>query len=84
MEFDGWKNHSTWNVALWINQEERYRDAAIEFMKDYKGKAPYKAFCADSGLSTQRTPDKIKWLEEGLDYKALNEMMWDMAPNDPR
>ena len=53
-------------------------------MKDYKGKAPYKAFIADCGLYSQRTPDKIKWAGVNLDYKRLNEMMWELAPEGAR
>ena len=82
--YEGWKNYATWNVALWLNNEYNIYTGAVEFMKDYKGKAPYKAFIADCGLYSQRTPDKIKWAGVNLDYKRLNEMMWELAPEGAR
>lgn len=81
-DYNGWKNYATWNVALWINNEQPYYKGAVDFMADYQGRRPYKDFIEDCGLSTQRTPDKVKWAGQDLDYKALNEMMWEFKPND--
>lgn len=74
-EYEGWKNYATWNVALWINNDYPLYQGAVDFMKDYKGRRPYKDFIMDCGLDAQRTPDRVKWLGQDLDYKALNEMM---------
>lgn len=74
-EYEGWKNYATWNVSLWLNNEYNIYTAAVEFMKDYKGRHPYKDFIVDCGLDAQRTPDKIKWAGKDLDYTALNQMM---------
>jgi hypothetical protein len=84
MTYEGWKNRSTWNVSLWLNNEEPYYRAAVEFMKDYKGKRPYLDFCIDSGLDTQKTPDGIMWISQLLDYAELNAMMWELAPEGAR
>ncbi len=73
--YNGWKNRQTWNVALWINNEEPLYRAAVEFMKNYKGGKPYGAFIQHEGLAGSRTPDNIAWDGTRLDYKALNEMM---------
>jgi hypothetical protein len=73
--YNGWKNRQTWNVSLWINNEEPLYRAAVEFMRSYKGRAPYKAFVKHEGLNGSRTPDNIAWDGTRLDYKALNEMM---------
>jgi hypothetical protein len=79
--YEGWKNYATWNVALWINNEYGIYLGAVAFMKDYKGRSPYKDFVKDCGLDTQRTPDKVKWLSAQLDLKALNEMMQEFREN---
>ena len=82
-EYNGWKNYSTWNCALHMGLDPYY-SAAVEFMQDYKGKRPYKDFCADTGLDTQKTPDLIQWASTKLDYRRLNEMMWEFAPEKAR
>lgn len=73
--YEGWKNYATWNVSLWLNNEEPLYRAACDFMRTYKGKAPYKAFVDQMGLAGTRTLDRIKWDGANLDYRALNEMM---------
>jgi hypothetical protein len=45
---------------------------------------PYKQFVMDSGLSTQRTPDQVMWYSAQLDYRELNEMMFELAPKGAR
>lgn len=78
-EYNGWKNHASWNVALWIGNEFGIYLGAVEFMKDYKGKRPYIDFCIDAGLDTQKTPDKVQWCSDSLDYTALNNMMKELV-----
>lgn len=73
--YNGWQNRSTWNVSLWIANEYNLYTEAVEFMKDYKGRKPYKDFIAYLGLEEEKTPDGIKWLSSELDYRALNSFM---------
>jgi hypothetical protein len=73
--YNGWKNRQTWNVALWINNDYGLYTAAVEFMKSYKGRQPYKCFIKRNGMEHDRTPDNIAWMGTRLDYRALNEMM---------
>jgi len=73
--YNGWKNRQTWNVSLWINNDYSLYMAAVDFMKTYKGKAPYITFIKREGLEGTRTPDNISYSGSKLDYKALNEMM---------
>jgi hypothetical protein len=80
----GWKNYASWNVMLHIDNDYSTYQAAVEFMKDYKGKRPYIDFCTDSGLDTQKTPDRINWISAKLDYEALNSAMWELAPEGAR
>lgn len=74
-QYEGWKNYATWNVSLWLNNDYGLYTGAVAFMKAYQGKRPYIDFCTESGLDTQKTPDRINWISQKLDYVALNEMM---------
>lgn len=81
-EYNGWKNYATWSAAQHINAvEPRYR-SAVSFMKSYKGRKPYKDFIASMGLSNHKTGDDVPWLDKSLDYRSLNEMMRDFAPEE--
>jgi hypothetical protein len=83
-EYNGWKNYASWNVMLHIDNDYGIYTGAVAFMKDYKGKRPYIDFCEETGLATQKTPDRINWISEKLDYDALNAAMWEMAPEGAR
>jgi hypothetical protein len=76
-EYNGWKNYQTWNVALWLQNEEPLYRAAVGFMKGKGGKSrnPYISFCRYEGLAGDRTPDNVAWTGTRLSYKELNAMM---------
>lgn len=79
--YNGWKNRQTWNVALWIGNDEPLYRAAVDYAKRRRaaGKPPtYRRFLAYAGLDG-RTPDGIAWNGSRLDIKALNEMMAEYA-----
>ena len=73
--YNGWKNRQTWNVMLWIDNDEYLYKHAVEFMKSYTGSSPYAAFIRKMGMAGERTPDNIGWFSARLDYKELNEAM---------
>ena len=77
-DYNGWKNRQTWNVALWINNDEYLYKKAVEYMKTYKYSFPYASFIKKMGLRDARTPDNISYSGTRLDYKALNDMMRDL------
>ena len=67
--FNGWKNHATWNVALWIQNDEGFYSVAqeAEQMEDFSD------FVISNGHT--HTPDGVGWDEQQLDYKALDELI---------
>ena len=77
--YNGWKNRQTWNVALWINNDECLYDAAVNFMRNTTKRKLYSDFIRSMGMENDRTPDNIKYLGSRLDYKELNEMMRELA-----
>ena len=74
-ECNGWKNYQTWNVVLWIDNDEDLYMAARDFMEEYKGSNPYRAFIQRMGMTRGRTPDNVKWLSSFIDKNEVNEYM---------
>lgn len=79
-DYNGWRNRQTWNVALWIGNDEGLYRAAVDFMARYRGKRPYAAFIRHLGMENERTPDNIAWLSSRLSYRELNSMMREFRP----
>lgn len=76
-EYNGWKNYETWNVSLWIQNDEGLYSMAKAFKHKYK---PYDSFVESlRELGTEpiamETPDKVAWNDSGLDIEALDEMI---------
>ena len=85
--YEGWKNRATWNVALWIANDEPLYRAAVKFMATYKGRAPYMGFVKAihlHGSYSARTPDGYHLLDCTLSRRELNAMMREFAPGGTR
>jgi hypothetical protein len=78
MTYSGWKNYQTWNISLWINNDEPLYRSAVAFMKKYKGKSPYASFIRSEGMTGDKTSDGVKWISTKISYKELNKMMRDL------
>jgi len=74
-EYNGWKNYETWNVALWIGNDELLYEIA-KGVKDYER---FKYFMTNGG-----TPDNISWYHVDLDIDALNELIKDIKQTEQR
>ena len=70
MSYNGFKNYQTWNVVLWINNDENlYRiarsetnyDAFVETMRD----------CGPGAIAYE-TPDNVAWADPTIDRKSIN------------
>lgn len=70
--YQGWKNYETWNVALWIQNDEGLYNIA----KVYRHLG-YEAFAEmlREELDFRETPDKVALNDSGLDIDELEEMM---------
>lgn len=75
-KYNGWKNYETWNVALWIGNDEGLYNTAKRYRRQ-----GYQAFVEDMkenfapmGIAYQ-TPDGVAWNDSGLDVGALDRMM---------
>ena len=77
--YNGWKNRQTWNVALWIGNDEGLYRSAVDFASRCKGRAVYRLFIESMGLEGTRTPDNIAWDGSKLDYRSLNSFMRELV-----
>lgn len=66
--YNGWSNYQTWNVALWINNDEELYNMALE-CRDY---AEFVESMRDHG-STE-TPDRVAWNDSSINYAELDEL----------
>lgn len=84
--YNGWTNYETWNVALWIQNDEGLYSMAKEHQRRLN---PYKSFVsALKELSNPKdytihqiafeTPDNVAWNDSSLDVDALNEMIGEL------
>ena len=74
MSYNGWKNYQTWNVALWIGNDEGLYNLA-------KGFDTYHDFVTSmrDEFAQVETPDKVAYNDSGLDYERLDEMMEELS-----
>ena len=79
MSYNGWKNYETWNVALWIGNDETLYRAACAFMTEYEGEKPYEDFVHSHGLAGNETPDGVRWLSSDLSTDELDRMMRELV-----
>ena len=72
--YNGWANYATWNVALWLgNDETMYNFARGWAEHGYKSLSHQLV-----ELYGAVTPDGVYWQHADLDVTALNEMMADL------
>lgn len=71
--YNGWTNYETWNVALWIQNDEGLYHLAQEWVEH-----GYKSLSHMLMEFSPTTPDGVKWNDENLNICELNEMMEDL------
>jgi hypothetical protein len=71
-KFNGWANWATWNVALWLQNNERMYNVARQH-NSYDALIPY-----IENLFGQMTPDGARWMDATIDTVALDEMLIDL------
>lgn len=74
--YNGWKNYETWNVNLWIDNDEGLSDLRRESGYDYRKfvahlREPYEGESQKPDIY-YRTPDGVAWDDSGVDVDELN------------
>ena len=69
--YNGWKNWATWNVALWLANDEALYKLSRRFVsyKDLANKL--------EEMDTHETEDGAKYKDPDLDTYALDEWLMD-------
>jgi hypothetical protein len=75
--YNGWANYDTWNVMLWLdNDEGLYKESCryFEAVRRYRKRPTYKGLIEwlSEGTITASTPDDVLWLGDTLNYTELN------------
>ena len=78
-KYNGWTNYETWNVALYIQNEEPLYREAVRYVRQCERldeKVSYANFSdVLSMLHGFKTPDGVSWTDYSLDTDELNEML---------
>ena len=70
--FGNWANWETWNVSLWLQNDERFYAHA-------KGYTSYDALIPRLECRFgQMTPDGARWMDPTIDTAELDEMLTDL------
>jgi len=70
--YDECANWATWNVALWIQNDERLYKVARQYDR-YDALIPRLEYAFG-----QMTPDGARWMDPTIDTAALDEMLADL------
>jgi hypothetical protein len=75
--YNGWANHATWNVALWIQNDEGLYNFAKDMADYYVFKTSMREMSGDSAIGYQ-TPDGVSWSDSALDVARLDELIQEL------
>jgi hypothetical protein len=70
--YNGWANYETWNVTLWIQNDEGLYNEAKQ-CANYQELVDLLYNCG-----SKETRDGVKWDDVKIDGLAVNEMMQDL------
>ena len=65
--YNGWTNYETWNVALWIGNDENLYHAA-------RGCYSYQDFLDRYMVEESETPDGVKFNDPNINHVEMDEM----------
>jgi hypothetical protein len=84
-EYNGWKNYETWNVALYLDNDEGTYLAVKEYVKDTLNSTDdlsYDGLIEYLGIENESTPDGIPWSYFRIDRKEMFDWLMDHAESE--
>lgn len=76
---NGWANYQTWNVTLYIANEESLYFNAVEYVMNEGDNATYSGFIERMDLADTVTPDGVGWLDPTIDYDEADKFIKDLV-----
>jgi hypothetical protein len=70
-----WANEHTFHIAYWMINDVAVSQSIRNFMLDFNGPIPYRAWIKEMGLTEQSTTSGWKLMAEGVHYGDLSEIM---------
>lgn len=79
---NGWKNRQTWNVSMWLNNEEPWYFSMLNWLHENPaGKyVDMIATLQAESIIGEVTPDGVSWTDPYLDHEALDAMLAETTP----
>lgn len=82
-DYNGWKNRATWNVMLWLDNEESAYRYYVDAVKRFQERKPYAtrlpAGCAKAIAKNalgDTTGDNISLNTKCIDWRSIADAMW--------
>ena len=69
-EYNGWENYETWNVALWISNDEGLYNIASEC-------SDYQEFIDNISEFMMQTPDGVRFDDPAVNVIQINSELFD-------
>ena len=75
--FNGWANYETWNVSLWINNDEPMYRSVFGLVNSNVTQWTDIASVLTT-LFGDKTPDGVAWNDPTIDTDEMNELLAEM------
>ena len=75
--YNGWANYQTWNVSLWIQNDEPLYHTACEYAKQGQTYGEFVSYLKECNIT--QTPDGVSYTDTELDGMRLNQMMQELV-----
>lgn len=87
MTYEGWTNYATWNVVLWLSNEEPMYRASVDYFEAQAKRTMngqhvdnrYLDLISYLGLNGESTMDGIQYDGDELDLVELDQWVADMV-----
>jgi hypothetical protein len=81
-EYNGWKNYETWNVALYLDNDEGTYLAVKEYVRyalNSTDDLSYDGLIEYMGIEDEATPDGVPWRYFRIDRTEMFDWLMDHA-----